>query len=89
MAFVAAALPAAALASPTVKQQTYEACLMRAALALEPTGAQVGEILAAAERVCRGTKGELANASVDEVAGKVRLAVMQQRSNALHTGRRM
>jgi hypothetical protein len=88
MVIVATAVPAAALASPTERQPGYESCLMRAALALEPTGAQVGEILAAAERVCLGARGELANTTVDEVAGKVRLAVMQERSNALNVPRR-
>jgi hypothetical protein len=88
MAIAAAVLPTATLASPADRQPAYESCLMRAALALEPTGAQVGEILAAAERVCRSTSAELANASIDEVAGKVRLAVMQQRSNAPNTRRR-
>ena len=87
LAIIMAASPSAALASVdrsavAEKHQSFESCLLDKALALEPSGAEVTEILAAAERACLNTKGDLASAAVSEATQRVRLAVMQQRSNA-------
>ena len=82
-----AASPSVALAAVdssavAEKPQSFVSCLLNKALALEPAGAEVSEILAAAERACANTKGNLANTAVSEATQRVRLAVMQQRSNA-------
>src|SRR5690606_26551287 len=61
----------------------FESCLATKALALERSGAEVGEVLLAAERACQDARGELSDAAVGEIASRIRLAVMQQRSNAL------
>jgi len=42
----------------------------------------------APNKVCASARGKLAQAAVSEMVGKARLAVMQQRSNALNTRRR-
>lgn len=66
----------------------YEACLRSKALALEPAGTEVSEVVAEAERACGDQKGGLSSAAAGEVSQKVRLAVMQQRSNARAFDRR-
>ncbi|HEU4650939.1 MAG TPA: hypothetical protein VFS49_05945 [Croceibacterium sp.] len=75
-------------APATVALHPYEACLTTKALALERSGAEVSEIIAAAERTCRYAKGDLADAAAGEIVAKARLSVMQQRSDALNTRRR-
>lgn len=86
-----ALLPSFAIASgPAAGNATdrFEGCLMTRAIALEPSGAEVSEIVATAERDCQNSKRGLAEAAAGEIVSKVRLAVMQQRSNALNTRRR-
>ena len=61
---------------------------MTRAIALEPSAAEISEIVAAAERDCENSKGGLADTAAGEIVSKVKLAVMQQRSNALNTRRR-
>jgi len=73
---------------PATDLHPFESCLATKALALEPSGARVNEVLATAESACRDARGELSDAAAGEIASKVRLAVMQQRSNALNTRRR-
>jgi hypothetical protein len=93
LVIIAAVWPAMALASAdssasVERRASFEACLLGKALALEPAGAEVSEILAVAGRACRDAKGELANGAVEEVMQKARLAVMQQRLNARNLLRR-
>jgi hypothetical protein len=93
LAIIAAALPSLALASAgssaaAEKRPPFEDCLLTKALALEPAGAEVSEILVAAERACQDAKGTLADTAVDEAIQKARLAVMQQRTNARNLRRR-
>jgi len=93
LAIIAAVLPSLALASAgsataAEKRPSFETCLLTKALALEPAGAEVSEILAAAERACQDAKGTLAATAVDEAIQKARLAVMQQRTNARALRRR-
>lgn len=66
----------------------YETCLTASALALEPAGTEVSEVVAEAERTCSGRKGQLSSAAISELSQKVRLAVIQQRSNARNLERR-
>jgi hypothetical protein len=86
IALVGALAPA--IASPAGERHPFEACVVQAALTKEPDGSPVDAILASAEQACAGTHAELAEAAVSEIVGKARLAVMQQRSNALNTRRR-
>ena len=79
---------ALASAPATVAPHPFESCLTTRALALERSGAEVSEIIAAAERSCRDAKGDLGDAAAGEIVAKARLAVMQQRSDALNTRRR-
>jgi hypothetical protein len=93
LAIILAMLPSMAFASTDGSTSSdgrhpFETCVMTKALTLEPSGAQISQILANAERACRDSKGGLAKAAVSEIASKVRLAVMQQRTNALNTRRR-
>jgi|SRR6187455_1051000 hypothetical protein len=76
-----------ALASGNIRHP-YETCLTEQALALELSRNETSEVVAEAERACSDKKGQLSNAAVSEVAQKVRLAVMQQRSNARNLERR-
>ena len=66
----------------------YETCLTEQALALELSRNETSEVVAEAERACSDKKGQLSKAAVSEVAQRVRLAVMQQRSNARNLERR-
>ena len=66
----------------------YESCLTARALALELTGIEVHEVVTRAERDCSAARGALTNAAASEISQKVRLAVMQQRSDARNTLRR-
>jgi hypothetical protein len=84
-ALLGAMAPVAALAAPAGGQHPFEACVINAALTLEPGGRPVDAVLAQAQQACGSTRGKLADASVSEVLAKARLAVMQQRSNALNT----
>lgn len=70
-------------------QHPYEVCLTETALALAPSRTETSQVVAEAERACSDRKGELSNAAASEVAQKVRLAVMQQRSNARNLERRL
>jgi hypothetical protein len=70
------------------KASSFESCLLTRALAFEPTGAEVTEIMASAERACRDAKDGLASAEVNEAIQRVRLSVMQQRTNARNLLRR-
>jgi len=91
LAIIVAASSSAALATTersAARLHPFESCVTMKALALEPSGAQVSEILAAAEQACRDAKGGLSKTAAGEMASKARLAVMQQRSNALNTRRR-
>jgi hypothetical protein len=88
IALLVALTPAPALVSPAGGQHPFEACVVQAALTQEPDGSPVDAILASAEQACASTRGTLAEAAISEVIGKARLAVMQQRSNALSTRRR-
>lgn len=81
--------PSMALASAGPAAHPFEACLIGEALALEPSGRQVSQVLADAEQACRKAKGELGHAAIEEIASKARLAVIQQRSNARNTTRRL
>lgn len=84
-------LPSFAVASQPATESPsdrFERCLMTQAMALEPSGAEVSQIVTAAERDCQNSKRGLADLAVGEIVSKVRLAVMQQRSNALNTRRR-
>jgi hypothetical protein len=66
----------------------YETCLTASALALEPGGTAVSEVVAEAERTCSGKKGQLSSSATSELSQKARLAVIQQRSNARNLERR-
>lgn len=66
----------------------YEACLTSKAFALELTGIEIDEVIGQAEQACTDARRGLANDTAGEVSQKVRLAVMQQRSNARNTRRR-
>lgn len=84
-----AALSSSALAGELeTVSHPFQSCLTTRALALERSGAEVSEVLAAAERACRDAKGALSDADVGQIVSKARLAVMQQRSNALNTRQR-
>lgn len=88
LAMSLAAFAAGSGAASGESGQTYESCLTARALALELTGVEVDEVIAQAERACSEAKGGLTNAVAGEVSHKVRLAVIQQRSNARNTRRR-
>ena len=66
----------------------FETCLMTRALELERSGNEVSEVLAAAERSCRDARGDLSEMVAGQIQSRARIAVMQQRSNALNTRRR-
>lgn len=86
---LAASSPAALAGEPfPAAVHPFESCLTARALELEPSGAEVTEVLAAAERSCRDARGDLGDAAAGQMVSKARLAVMQQRSNALNTRRR-
>ena len=82
------ALGATAASASGDSGASYEACLTSKALALEPAGTEVSQVVAEAEQACGDKKGQLSAAAADEVSQKVRLAVMQQRSNARAFDRR-
>ena len=92
LAFAVAALPSMAFASgdgvATGKASSFESCLLTKALVLEPEGTEVREIMAGAERACEDATDGLTNADVDGATQRVRLAVMQQRTNARNLLRR-
>jgi hypothetical protein len=72
----------------TESRHPYESCLATRALELEVSGIEVSEVIARAERACSDAKSGLTYASASEISQKVRLAVVQQRSNARNTLRR-
>ena len=94
LAGATAALSAAALASTGAlasgnSGHPYEMCLTAEVLALEPARTETNQVVAAAERACSDKKGQLSSAAVREVTQRVRLVVMQQRSNARNLERRL
>jgi hypothetical protein len=90
LAVATAAMSVSALGSTgaLASGHPYEACLTARALALEPVGTEVSEVVAEAERACGDKKGRLSDAAASDASQKVRLAVMQQRSNARNLERR-
>ncbi len=58
---------------------------MAEAIELETSGIEVEEVLARSERTCNGTRDGLTEAAARDIGQKVRLAVIQQRSNARNT----
>ena len=88
LAVLLALAPLPAVAAAASGRDAYEACLTATAADLEATGVEVDEVIAAADRSCSATKGRMTGAEAAEVSQKVRLGVMQQRSNARNTLRR-
>jgi hypothetical protein len=88
VATVALAALAAGASAADDRVHPYESCLTASALALEPAGTAVSEVLAEAERTCGDKKGQLSSSAAGELSQKVRLAVIQQRSNARNLERR-
>lgn len=86
LVLVPSSLPVSALAS--TGSQPYESCLTAKALELEATGIEVDEVIAQAERSCGCSRARLTSADAGEIGHTVRLAVIQQRSNARITVRR-
>lgn len=88
VAMSVSALASTGAAASDDSPHPYETCLTARALALEPAGTEVDDVVAEAERACGDKRGRLSNAAADDVSQKVRLAVMQQRSNARMVDRR-
>lgn len=88
LAISVSALASTGAAASDDSPHPYETCLTARALALELAGTEVDEVISEAERACGAQKGRLSNAAAGEVSQKVRLAVMQQRSNARMVDRR-
>jgi hypothetical protein len=90
LATIMVASPTIAVASDSAEQsrQPFESCLLTQALALERRGSEIEMVMAQAERACRDAKGNLSAQVIAGTTNEVRLAVMQQRLDALNTRRR-